>query len=81
MTNSPYELTLDNMINITTKISDEQNLALSIKLNGAIVLPAVIADGKLWGPSILNYINPITSDSSSSPIQMPSLFLLDIRLM
>lgn len=41
MTNSPYELTLDNMINITTKISDEQNLALSIKLNGAIVLLAV----------------------------------------
>lgn len=41
MTNSPYELTLDNMINITTKISDEQNLALSIKLNGAIVLPAI----------------------------------------
>jgi hypothetical protein len=41
MTNSPYELTLDNMINITTKISDEQNLAPSIKLNGAIVLPAI----------------------------------------
>ncbi|MFY9964904.1 MAG: hypothetical protein WBL44_08395 [Nitrososphaeraceae archaeon] len=41
MTNSPYELTLDNMKNITTDISDEQNLALSIKLNGAIVVPAV----------------------------------------
>lgn len=41
MTNSPYELPLDNMKNITTEISDEQNLALSIKLNGAIVVPAV----------------------------------------
>lgn len=41
MTNSPYELTLENMKNITTEISDEQNLALSIRLNGAIVVPAV----------------------------------------
>lgn len=41
MTNGPYELPLDNMENITTEISDEQNLALSIKLNGAIVVPAV----------------------------------------
>jgi hypothetical protein len=29
-TNSPYELILENMKNITTEISDEQNLALSI---------------------------------------------------
>lgn len=41
MTNGPYELPLDKMKNITTEISDEQNLALSIKLNGAIVVPAV----------------------------------------